>query len=213
MAIGDQTDIFNRLKGLLPPWYGDSSPNLDANLKGGAGTALSFTYSFYKYAVLQTRIKTATGDFLDLISNDFFGTKLPRRTDENDASFRNRILARLLQEKATLNGMRQALYKLTGRYPIIYEPRWGGGFYGANSFYRQAVYGSRFYPYQFWIIAFRPTTNSKNPDYYNGASYYGELSYYGDISNNVITVTDQDIYDLIDDVKPIGTLQHVTISD
>ncbi|WP_083615571.1 hypothetical protein [Paraburkholderia sp. SOS3] len=71
-----------------------ASPNFDATLQGPAW-ALSSIYAQITYAALQTRIATATDGYLDLISNDFFGTSLPRLTNEPDGDFRARILANL----------------------------------------------------------------------------------------------------------------------
>ena len=72
-AIGSQADIFNRLKALIPrSWFG-ASPNFDATLQGPAW-ALSSVYAEIAYAALQTRIKTATDGYLDLISCDFLGS-------------------------------------------------------------------------------------------------------------------------------------------
>jgi hypothetical protein len=119
---GDADEMLTRLKALLPRgWFGDSTPVLDALLSGFAYT-LSFVYSLIQFAKNQTRIRTATDGFLDLISFDFFGSNLPRRTQEQDSPFRARILATLFREKVTRNGMIVALVALTGRTPIIFEP-------------------------------------------------------------------------------------------
>lgn len=135
---GDQTDIFNRLKGMLPSrWFGtatDSVPLVDAILTG-LSTSLAFLYSLYQYAKLQTRINTATDGWLDLIAADFFGpTGLPRKTGQSDASYRNAIKVALLREKATRNAIINTLTSLTGRAPIIVEPQRPAdtGAYGFN---------------------------------------------------------------------------------
>ena len=65
----------------------------------GPAWALSQIYALIQYAVLQTRIATATDGFLDLISYDFFGGNLPRRSQEKDNPFRARILATLLRPR------------------------------------------------------------------------------------------------------------------
>lgn len=65
MATGDQADFVRRLKSVLPvQWFDDSNPILDAVLNGIA-SALSLVYQLYAYAVLQTRILTATDGWLD----------------------------------------------------------------------------------------------------------------------------------------------------
>src|SRR4051812_48175468 len=122
MATGNKADIVTRLKAVLPSgWFGDSSPVLDAVLSGIA-SALAFVYDLAAYARLQARIATATDGFLDLISYDYFGPGLPRKLQETDASFRNRILAALLQERGTRRGLIRMLEMLTGRTPWVFEP-------------------------------------------------------------------------------------------
>src|SRR3984957_19084211 len=99
MATGDQNDMLARIKALLPNgWFRGLTPVLDALLSGYAWS-LSFIYQLIQYAQLQTRIATATDGFLDLISFDFFGGSLPRKSQEYDAPFRSRILAQLFLEK------------------------------------------------------------------------------------------------------------------
>lgn len=122
MSTGDTADIFSRLKRLLPVgWFGDNNPVLDAALWGCA-TAQAWAYTLYIYAKSQTRIKTATDGWLDLISLDFFGSGLIRYVSQSDASFRNRILINIFRERTTRPAMEKILLELTGRAPIIIEP-------------------------------------------------------------------------------------------
>ena len=96
MATGDQSDILRRLKSTLPRWFGDSTTILDALLQGLAWAA-SFVYSLWAYAKLQTRIKTATDGWLDMIAADFFGSSLLRTANQSDASFRALIIINLIR--------------------------------------------------------------------------------------------------------------------
>jgi hypothetical protein len=122
MSTGDTADIFSRLKRLLPVgWFGDTNPILDAALWGCA-TAQAWAYTLYLYAKDQTRIKTATDGWLDLISLDFFGNALMRYANQSDPNFRNRILINLFRERTTRPAMEKILFDLTGRAPIIIEP-------------------------------------------------------------------------------------------
>ncbi|MGZ5029017.1 MAG: phage head spike fiber domain-containing protein [Methylobacter sp.] len=118
---GDQSDISKRIKALIPPWLGDVTPYLDSLIQGMAYTG-SFVYSLIAYAKLQTRIKTATDGWLDMISADFFGSALPRQANQSDTSFRNRIIINLFRERATRAGIVKVLQDLTGRTPVIFEP-------------------------------------------------------------------------------------------
>lgn len=123
MAIGDQADIFGRIKAVLPNrWFGGISPLLDAITQGLANSS-AFIYSLYLYAKLQTRILTATDGWLDMVAADFFGAALLRNANQTDASFRARIIINMFRERGTRNAITKVLTDLTGRAPIIFEPQ------------------------------------------------------------------------------------------
>ena len=244
MAIGDQNDILTRLQGYLPPsWFdADSNPIRDAVLSGLAA-GHSFIYSILSYVRQQTRIKTATEGFLDLISRDFFGGALPRKPNETDPAFLKRIQFNLLRERATRLGVVKALEELTGYAPQICEPQnpadcgaygepnWG---YGAAGYY-----GSRLLPYQGFIQAYRPVASGipKVGGYgvpasglsglgvlfdgipvaplkvYAPGGYGVGLLKYGSIDMIQGDVTDADIYETITSVIPDGTIAWVNISN
>ncbi|WP_407146226.1 hypothetical protein [Bradyrhizobium sp. ORS 86] len=105
-------------------WFAWTAPLRDA-LIGGLSDAAAACYSFYAYAKLQTRIATATGPWLDLISYDFLGRNLPRGALQ-DPQYRALILATILQERVTRAAMVQILTKLNGSAPWIFEP-WNTG--------------------------------------------------------------------------------------
>jgi hypothetical protein len=173
---GDQTDIFNRLKGLLPNgWFQEPTPVLDALLTGIA-SALSYAYGLIAYSYLQTRIRTATDYFLDLISLDFFGTAWQRRANESDTSFRNRILALLLLAKGTRPGMSNMLTVVTGNKPRIFEPIRVAdtGCYGSPTFHAPFIGYNQaggwtipsLFPYQALVVVY-PGNGATNQDIYN----------------------------------------------
>lgn len=211
--IGTQSDILARLKALLPrDWFRDATPILDGVLSGIAW-ALAAAYRLAEYARLQTRIATATEGFLDLISYDFFGTSLPRKAGESDESFRTRIRAMLLLEKGTRAGMIKALTLLTGRTPAIFEPQRAGDTlaYNSTAFYNYAgAYGAALH-HQFFITAYRPFV--QNPGYitYYGTGYYNRVAPYINVGLLAGSVTDQDIIDTVNAVKPEGTAAWVRI--
>jgi hypothetical protein len=123
MATGDSNDMLARIRVNLPPWFPQqgSAPVLDGLLTGIA-SALAFVYSLYAYAVLQTRIGSATGPWLDLIAWDFFGARFLRNPGEADASFRGRILAELIRPRVTREAIQAAVAQLTG-FPVrVIEP-------------------------------------------------------------------------------------------
>jgi hypothetical protein len=217
MSTGDRADFSSRIKSLLPTgWFRDETPVLDAVL-GGIGSSLSDAYGLSAYARLQTRIASATDAFLDLISFDFFGGLLPRRSGESDAAFRTRIQAQLLLERGTRKGLVHALELLTGRTPIVFEPARiadtghynGGAYYGYSG-----QYGSVNLPFQTFVIAYRPAAQitTSLSGYNNPEVAYGRPdTTYTNLSLVAAVVTDQDILDLIDAVKPVGSIVWVRI--
>ncbi len=70
----------------------------------------------------QTRVQTASGSFLDLISQGYFGGALPRLQYEADPAYAGRIEYNLTAPRGTRDGMSQMLQQLTGNTPIIFQP-------------------------------------------------------------------------------------------
>jgi hypothetical protein len=220
--IGDQNDIKGRIRALLPfRWFPDTSPVLDALLSGIAW-ALSQVYALIQYAKAQCRVATATDGFLDLIAYDFFGNGLPRRMLETDSTYRARILATLFREKATREGMIEALTILTGRAPIIFEPSRtldSGAWDQPSTAWSSDVggWGSLKHPAQIFITAFRPAIAGIP----NIVGWDGTGAGWSTVGQNKWStqtqvegaVTDNDIYDLISQVKPAGTEAWVQISN
>lgn len=212
MATGDQDDIFARLKSVLPRWFGSVSPILDAVLQGYAKAA-AYVYSLYAYAKLQTRIRTATDGWLDMIAADYFGAAIQRQPNQSDASFRVVILANILQQKATRQAIYNALFNLTGRAPTIIEPTRPAdtGGYGVACGYGVAgYYGSTQIPYQCFVIAYRSLTGGV--PYVAGYSIptgaYSTPSRADYVSLKDVQGTTQDaaIYAAIENVRPAGTI-------
>lgn len=220
MATGDQNDVFGRLKIYLPArWFGDVAPIRDALLRGLA-YAGAFIYSLYAYAKLQTRIKTATDGWLDMIASDFFGTSIFRASGQTDASFLSRIISNLFRERATRNGLIRVLVDITGRTPKVFEPArpMDTGCYGGPTigYGLAGGYGSLLLPFQTFVTAYRPL--SSGIPYINGygnpAGGYGQASRaeYASITMIVGSVTDADIYAAADSVKPAASIIWMNIS-
>ena len=215
MATGDQNDVLARIKATYPQWYGsDSTPVLDG-LTSAYAWAGSFLYSLYSYAVLQTRIKTATDSFLDLIASDFFGVGLfLRYQGESDTSYRNRILVNLVRERATRNAIITVLKNLTGRTPKVFEPArpadTGGYSLGGVGYSAGGGYGTLLMRCQAFCIAYRPVgTGIPNiAGYFISTGGYSTPSKacYADISQVINQVPDSQIYAAIDSVKTAGTV-------
>lgn len=122
MATGDIPDMQARLRALLPPWWPNigSAPVLDAILAGVA-TILSASYGLIQYAAAQTRIRSATGGWIDLIAWDFFGGRFTRIAGETDASFNARLLQELVRPRVTRSAIQAAVADLTGHPVRIIE--------------------------------------------------------------------------------------------
>lgn len=219
MSIGDNSDILKRIKSVLPPWFGDSSPILDAVITGMAN-GLAFIYSLYAYAKIQTRILTATDGWLDMIAADYFGTALLRASNQSDTSFRARIIINLFRERATRAAITKVLIALTGRTPIIIEPQRPadtGAYAAPNSGYGMAgAYGSLLLPFQAFVQAYRPSSSGIPlvAGYGSTSAGYATPSRadYASISQIQGAVTDADIMAAVDSVKPVGTTIWVNIN-
>jgi hypothetical protein len=157
--IGDANDMKSRLAALLPlRWFADSTPVLSSVLSG-LSDGWSWLYTMLGYVKSQTRIATATDSFLDLISQDFLGATLPRRSGEADTAFRARIQAAMFAPRATRPALIASLANLTGRAPSVFEPArpadtgaWGIAVgYGAAG-----GWGSLSLPFQVFVTAYRP---------------------------------------------------------
>lgn len=155
-----------RLKRLLPPWFGDdATPVLDGVLLAPA-SVVSFIYTLYRAAKVETRIATADGGWLELASTDFFGATLPRLTGEADSAYRTRIIASIFKHQNTRASMIQALTGL-GLTVRMVEPRYAGDLGGWNSGvmgYGQAGrWGSRSTPNQAFATVTRPAGSTLTP--------------------------------------------------
>lgn len=219
MATGDTTDIFSRLKSALPRgWFG-TTPILDAILTGLA-TAWAEMYALYQYVALQTRIRTATGLWLDIAASDFFGTNLPRLANELDAQYCARILAALFVEQGTRNAIYFTLLRLTGHAPIIIEPARpadtgayaAAGTTGSNGmgYGLSGRYGSLAMPYQALVQAFLPTQAGiplvAGYGVSMGAYNTPSRAEYATFQNAQYNMALTAIYNAIDAAKPAGTI-------
>lgn len=195
---GDLADFVSRLSVVLPKrWFAEQSPNLVAMLTSIA-TPWVWLYGLITYVITQTRLATATDDWLDLISNDYFGHSLSRQPNEADFSYRRRIQAALLREGATRSAVSAGLESLIGARPAIFEPAncMDTGSYGdpaegpnmpvTGMAYGQAGgWGNLQLPLQFFVTAARPPTpglgmlagyGTSNGGYGAGAISYVNLS-------------------------------------
>lgn len=211
---GDPQDFQSRLAAGLPArWFPSPSPVLDG-LQAGASWAYNSAYNNLTYAASQTRIKTASGVFLDIISADFFGTSLPRLQNEGDDAFRARILANLLVKGPTRGNMVNVLTLLTGKSPAVFEPSNttdSGGWDGA--FYLDAAGGwGDPRPYQAFLTVYRPDTALVSLAEWDAWRFawdaYGAWS---DASPNAIT--DAALIAAVESTRPLGVTVWMRIAD
>ncbi|GAB3249238.1 hypothetical protein [Chitinimonas naiadis] len=221
MATGDQQDMLARLRAVLPTnWFGDTNPIVTALLTGLA-SALAFCYSLLDYIRQQARLKTANEENLDIIAADFFGNGLIRKPDQTDSSYRNRIISNLFRDKATRTAIVRTLTDLTGRPPLIYEPRCPadtGAYSVPNSGYGVAgAYGSLQMPYQALVVAYRPYGSGipliAGYGIPSGGYSSPSRAAYASIAQSITQIPDSDIYAAIDAVKPAGTIVWTRISN
>lgn len=217
-TTGSSADIVTRVTALIPGrWFNLSSPIRDA-LLGGLADSAAWLYSFIGYVRSQTRLSTAYGIFLDILSFDFLGRTLLRSGAADDA-YRKVIKATILKERVTRAGMISAVTALTGIAPSIFEP-WNtydtGAYSGPHAQYGsfgygvgRGGYGSMALPAQTFVIA-NHGVGAGIPNvggYDSTVSGYGVGSAeYGSPAIEQSGVTVAMINDLVSKTKPTGSI-------
>lgn len=238
MATGDNNDVFARLKSALPSrWFGSTADSVSVvdSLLAGIATGLSFVYSLYAYAKLQTRLLTATDGWLDMIAGDFFGSALQRKANQSDASFRANIIANMFRERGTRAAVVKVLTDITGRAPVIFEPNrpadvaimgvpaaGGQNYMGIQTsmYTGPARMASMAVPFTALIIAYRAqVSGGSDGGAFTRAPTQAALntplakSYMNSLTFQNTVATDADIYAAIDSVKPAGTIPWTAITN
>jgi hypothetical protein len=122
LPVYDPVDFIGRLWRLLPiGWFPAMAPRLAAVLQAPA-LMFSVIYGMSVFAKAQQRVASASGAFLDLAAQDFFGNTLPRLQYEFDPAYAARIRHSLTAPRGTYNGMVSMLQQLTGNSPTILQP-------------------------------------------------------------------------------------------
>jgi hypothetical protein len=211
---GDPSDVASRFRALLPNgWFGDDTPVLTGLLQG-IGAAWACIYDLIQFVTQQARIATATGIFLDMISYDFFGGRLPRLGIEQDGMFRQRIQSELLRPRATRAALVLALQELTGRKPLIFEPRLtsdtGGYALGGVGYNVAGGWGNMSLPFQLFVTAYRP----QNSGIALVAGYgTGGIPVYGDLAMEPPQILDSVILAAIPPLLPVATVAWTRVSN
>jgi hypothetical protein len=159
-----------------------------------------------------------------MASQDFFGDDLPRRLNEDDDDYRQRILLEMVRVRGTRPAVYATLTDLTGRTPRVIEPRrpadtgvWGsegGSGYGLG-YCVAGTWGSLSVPYQFFVNAYLPIVTGVPylAGYGNPAGGYGVGSIAwtsGSALGNQVSVAE--IYQRVAEVLPACATAWVSIS-
>ena len=210
---GDVSDMVARLKAALPArWFADTTPVLDTLLSGLAD-ASSRLYGLLTVARLQTRIVTATGEFLDLAATDFFGIRLRRRLREGDGPYGARIVRALARTHGTRAALVATITDLTGTPPVIFEPArpsdTGAYAMGALAWNSAGGWGSLSLPFQSFVTVTRP--DGEGIATLAGYGTGGPVVY-ADLSMMTGQVTDSDIYAAVASTIPVATVAWTRIT-
>jgi hypothetical protein len=229
-GLGSQTDFVARLKAVLPArWFPDSGTTVLDGILSGFAAQWAWVWFLLVYVAKQRRIGTATDINLDIVSNDYLGTTLPRRSGETDDAFRQRIKLSIFREQGTRKAVSDAVTVLTGYTPRIFEPRnasdtGGWGARGSHTYTGMAYgsaggWGSYHLPFQAFVQAAAPTVASTAgvQGYAKRGVFAPAIGGYGvgaiEYTSGQVTFTsasDQEVYNAINAVKPIGTIMWVT---
>jgi hypothetical protein len=212
--VGSQADIVNRMQRLQPPgWFAPGAVPIRDGLLAGIANAFAFVFSLFTYLKLQTRIATATDGFLDMIAGDFLGNQLLRSPNQSDTSYRAQIQAALFPQRNTRGSIIAVLTQITGKAPIVFEP-WrpadtGGYNQGSLAYNTAGGYGSRQYPFQSFVTAYRP--RGAGVPYLAGygipTGAYNTASQLAYVNPELLSgeITDADIFAAVEGVRMAGT--------
>lgn len=206
-----------RIRTALPQsWFRENAPTLTRLLTGPAEAA-SQLHRMIMLAARQVRLSLADGVFLDAIAADFLGRRLMRRKDESDDRYRHRVLTEILRERGTRHSVIHALASLTGRQPIIFEPRlpqdtgaWSTRGEAAQhrlGYGMSGGWGNLQLPFQSFVTAYRPmgTGGTSGAGWGGGGYSTGHLAY-ADLSVLRGRVTDEDIVECVRTSLPVATV-------
>lgn len=209
-----------RLNAVLPAaWFPTITPIKDA-LLAGIGWMAAQSFALLAYVKQQSRVSTATDVFLDIAGLDYTGTRVVRRFQESDESFKTRLLANLLPSAVTRAAMITRLRQLTGTEVEIFEPTQpmdtGAYGYGGLGYNAAGGYGALNLPFQAFLRVKRPVSqgvpnwpgyngNKTIPAYAPGGYGLGLMAY-SNIAQAFDGVTDAEIYQAVSETQAAGTI-------
>lgn len=213
---GDTNDIIARIQRWLPQgWFPNTAGTRIYALVSGMASVFATIYAAIVYVGLQTRIATATDGFLDLASQDFFGTYIPRLNGEMDTAFSLRIRQEVLRLRLTRTAIDTLLFQLTGQHPVITELfdssclSWRGP-YG----WRTAPLGSRSMPYTVFIVTTHAGVFGIDTGAWRNVNAAWRIPTFVLTDPSMITgtgLTDDQLLDALDRIRPAGVTFWVSI--
>ncbi len=214
--LGDADDMAGRLRAILPAgWFGEaaSTPVLGSLLLS-VGNAFASFWSLLQSVILQVRISTASGSFLDMISTDFYGSSMVRLLDEQDGAFRVRLVNGLLRPRGTREALSLALLQLTGKSPVIFEPArtsdTGGYSIGGIGYGQGGGWGNLSLPFQFFITIYRPSGGGIAELAGYGT---GGIPVYGSLTMEPASLPDSAIVASVPPLLPVATIAWMRLAD
>lgn len=220
----DQQTILQRIKASLPAsWFGEDTPILDSVLNAMAAGWVGLL-TFLEYVTIQSRIGTACNGWLDLAAADYFGTRVQRRLQETDDSFRERIHTELLRDRCTRAAIYDTLLQLTGQPPTIFEPTnpQDTGCYsavnatttGCFGYCLSGGWGNLSSPFQAFVTAYRPVIPgiAMINGWCGGIGGFGiGLSSYASSTTNSSLAEDAEMYDAVARTAAVGSIIWMSI--
>lgn len=215
---GDPPDMLARLRALLPRgWFPTIAPLL-TGVVAGAAQSLSDTFGQITYATLQTRLVTATADWLDARLFDFLGSRVLRRLNEPDATWSLRGRKEIIRPRVTRAAVIEAITDL-GATATVIEP-WNTGDCGgwdtpALAWDTAGCWGDTNLPFQMFIQIGRPSTAGTvlgAGGWDVGAAGWDTPVLAWSESDAQGAVTDAEIYQAVADTMPAGTTAWVALT-
>jgi hypothetical protein len=219
MAANDSNDYTSQILALLPRiWFSDAARRLGGNLfavVSGMGALLAYLWTALRTLSANARLLTTQDvTVLQAIASDLFGGALPLLAGESLEPYRARILAHLFLPGGTREGLRRAVFSLTGTNPTLIEPwnpsdtgTYDTGYWGYD---QGGAWGQQDLPWVGFVRVQRPITlaNGGRPFsfVYDGGytGYDSSASAYVD-PQAIQTIPDATILKAINDAKAYGT--------
>lgn len=149
-ALGSIGDFSRRFRQLLPlGWFPDAPDDGDVETApvlvaflNGCGCIFAGVWEQIQALRRCSRLKTASGPFVEMISADYFGPDgLPRKVKEKDENYRQRIVDNIVARRNTREAVYASIFAETGQAPNIIEPMNAADCHALGGYAQPAVGG------------------------------------------------------------------------